>query len=149
MPDEGRKSSPDLSTVASPRATARIRNTAAARIGPCTAEAPDGTPALRSVADAREKAHSRHSSVTFLPVIAVYTAITISRKTQITLTDRQHAFLVSESRRTGLSLAELVRRSIDRTYRPFSQPAVKGFELSLGFWRAPDAAAIGRRTGTR
>ena len=73
----------------------------------------------------------------------------MSRKTQITLTDRQHAFLVDESRRTGLSLAELVRRALDSAYRPYSRPTVKGFELSLGLWREPDAAVVGRRVRPR
>jgi hypothetical protein len=70
----------------------------------------------------------------------------MSRRTQITLTDRQHAVLVHESKRTGLSLAELVRRAVDGTYRPFDRPRVGGFELSLGVWRRPDAALAGRRT---
>ena len=33
----------------------------------------------------------------------------MSRKTQLTLTDRQHAYLIGESIRTGLSMAELDR----------------------------------------
>lgn len=76
----------------------------------------------------------------------VYTAINhMSRKTQITLTDRQHAFLSDESRRTGLSLAELIRRAVDGTYRPHGREKVSGYELSLGLWRRPDAAVVGRR----
>jgi len=73
----------------------------------------------------------------------------MSRKTQITLTDRQHAYLLGESRRTGLSLAELIRRSIDKVYRPALRPAVPGYEISLGLWRRPDAAVVGRRPGRR
>jgi hypothetical protein len=69
----------------------------------------------------------------------------MSRRTQITLTDRQHGFLRDESDRTGLSLAELVRRAVDRTYRPHSRPKVGGFELSVGVWRERDAAGVGRR----
>ena len=69
----------------------------------------------------------------------------LSRRTQITLQDRQHAFLADESNRTGLSIAELVRRAIDTTYRPDIRPVVHGFELSLGLWRRPDAAVAGRR----
>ena len=69
----------------------------------------------------------------------------MSRRTQITLSDRQHAFLLSESDRTGLSLAELVRRAVDKTYRPHLRPRVHGLELSFGFWRRPDAAVVGRR----
>ena len=73
----------------------------------------------------------------------------MSRRTQITLSDRQHAYLVGESARTGLSLAELVRRAVDRTYRPHFRPRVSGFELSLGWWNRPDAAIVGRRRPRR
>jgi hypothetical protein len=73
----------------------------------------------------------------------------MTRRTHITLSDRQHAFLRTESGRTGLSLAELVRRAIDRTYRPYARPRVRGFELNFGLWRRPDAATIGRRAGSR
>jgi hypothetical protein len=73
-----------------------------------------------------------------------YTYI-ISRRTQFMLTDRQHAFLCEEAHRTGLSMAELVRRAIDATYRPYERPRVGGFELSVGMWRRPDAALAGRR----
>ena len=45
----------------------------------------------------------------------------------------------------GALLSELVRRAVDRTYRPHSRPAVGGFELSVGVWRRPDAAVAGRR----
>jgi len=69
----------------------------------------------------------------------------MSRKTQITLTDRQHCFLRDESDRTGLSMAELVRRAVDQAYRPFERPRVGGFELSVGVFRRPDAAMAGRR----
>jgi hypothetical protein len=78
----------------------------------------------------------------------VYTYI-ISRRTQITFTDRQHALLVHESNRSGLSMAELVRRSIDRTFRPVSRPTVRGFEVSFGLWREPDAAIVARRVRPR
>jgi len=69
----------------------------------------------------------------------------VSRRTQVTLTDRQHAFLAGEAIRTGLSLAELVRRAVDRTYRPELRPKISGIEVSLGLWRRPDAAVAGRR----
>jgi hypothetical protein len=69
----------------------------------------------------------------------------MSRKTQITLTDRQHAFLHAEKLRTGLPLAELIRRAVDRVYRPHNRPQVGGVEVSVGFWRRPDAAVVGRR----
>jgi hypothetical protein len=88
--------------------------------------------------------------------MAVYTYIDgyrhrrlVSRKTQLTLTDRQHAYLLGESIRTGLSMAELIRRAIDRIYRPEQRPRIPGYELSLGIWKRPDAAVIGRRRTRR
>jgi hypothetical protein len=74
----------------------------------------------------------------------------MSRRTQITFTDRQHALLIDESNRTGLPMAELVRRAVDRTFRPVSrQPLARGFELSLGLWRELDAAFAARRVMPR
>ena len=67
----------------------------------------------------------------------------------MTLTDEQHAFLVAESHRTGLSVAELVRRSLDHTFRADDRPRLRGFDISFGVWRRPDAAVSGRRAGGR
>jgi len=69
----------------------------------------------------------------------------MSRRTKITLTDRQHALLRDEANRTGLSLAELVRRAIYGVYRPHVRPRFGGLELSVGVWRRPDAALAARR----
>jgi hypothetical protein len=69
----------------------------------------------------------------------------MSRRTQITLSDRQHAFLWHESRRTGLPLAELVRRAVDTVYRPETRPRASGLEVTVGVWRRPDVAVVGRR----
>jgi hypothetical protein len=69
----------------------------------------------------------------------------MSRRTQVTLTDRQHAFLRNESARTGLSMAELVRRAVDTTFRPNARPRLRGMELSFGIWSRPDVAVVGRR----
>jgi hypothetical protein len=66
-------------------------------------------------------------------------------RTHVMLSYRQHAFLSDESARTGLSMAELVRRAIDATYRPHSRPRISGYELSIGLWKQPDAAIVGRR----
>jgi hypothetical protein len=79
----------------------------------------------------------------------VYTYITLSRRTQITLTDRQHALLLDEAMRSGLSLAELVRRAVDAVYRPKRRPRVAGLEVSVGVWARPDAAVVARRITTR
>ena len=68
----------------------------------------------------------------------------MSRSVHVTLTDRQHALLTEESVRTGLSMAELVRRALDATYRPALRPIVGGFYASLGLTRGPDAAVVGR-----
>jgi hypothetical protein len=60
----------------------------------------------------------------------------MSKRTQVTFTDQQHALLIDESNRTGLPMAELVRRAVDGTFRPMTRrPLVRGFELSLGLWR--------------
>jgi hypothetical protein len=66
-------------------------------------------------------------------------------RAQLMITYRQHAFLKYESARTGLSMCELVRRAIDATYRPYSRPRISGYELSVGVWKRPDAAVVGRR----
>ena len=73
----------------------------------------------------------------------------VSRRAHIVLSDRQYAFLVSESERTGLAMAELVRRAIDRVYRPNLRERVDGLEVSFGLWRRPDAAVVGRRPRRR
>lgn len=75
--------------------------------------------------------------------MAVYTDI-MSRKTQITLTDRQHQLLLEESIRSSVSMAELVRRAIDVTYRPLSRPIVRGYHVNVGVHREIDPATIGR-----
>jgi hypothetical protein len=80
--------------------------------------------------------------------MAVYTA-TMSRKTQITLEDEQHALLKAEAAVAGVSMAELIRRSVDRVYRPWVRPTVRGYEVNFGIWRRPDAAVIGRRVRPR
>jgi hypothetical protein len=73
----------------------------------------------------------------------------MGRRTQVTLRDEQYAFLHNESARTGLAVAELVRRAIDGTYRPEARRRVRGFDLGFGIWRDPDAALAGRRAGAR
>jgi hypothetical protein len=68
----------------------------------------------------------------------------MSRSVHLTLTDGQHALLVEESVRTGLSMAELARRALDATYRPGLRPVVAGVWVNLGLTRSPDAAVVGR-----
>jgi transposase-like protein len=73
----------------------------------------------------------------------------MSRRTQITLTDLQHAHLVDESIRTGVSMAELIRRAVDHVYRPWMRKHLKGYEVSVGVWKRPDAGVMGRRVRSR
>jgi hypothetical protein len=56
----------------------------------------------------------------------------------------QYLLLKSESGRSAISMAELIRRAIDHTYRPHIRPRIAGFEINLGVWRRPDAAVWGR-----
>ena len=71
----------------------------------------------------------------------------MTRRLQISLTDRQYDVLNREANRTGLSMAELLRRLVDRAWTPGSRPKVGGFEVSVGVWKKPDAAIAGRRPG--
>jgi hypothetical protein len=73
----------------------------------------------------------------------------VSHRTHITLTDAQYAFLRGEAARTGLSVAELMRRAVDHTFRPDARRRVRGFEIGFGVWGEPDAASAGRRAGLR
>ena len=59
----------------------------------------------------------------------------MSHRTQITLTDEQYARLQSESERSGLGLAELVRRALDRSYGKDANHALRGaLDESFGAW---------------
>ena len=68
----------------------------------------------------------------------------MSHRTQITLTDEQYARLRHESSRTGLGLAELVRRALEQTF-PTAEPndALRALEQSFATWdeRSFDGAA--------
>lgn len=81
-------------------------------------------------------------------MVLVYTGI-MYRQLHVHLEPEQHDFLRSESARTGLSMSELVRRSLDYAYRPESRQRVRGFELAVGLWKRPDAATVGRRLRLR
>jgi hypothetical protein len=73
----------------------------------------------------------------------------VSRKTQITLEDDQHALLRAEAAVSGISMAELIRRAVDHVYRPWIRPTVMGYEINFGIWKRPDAAVAGRRVRPR
>lgn len=76
----------------------------------------------------------------------------MTHRTQITLADEQYERLREESRRSGLGLAELVRRAVDRMYgttRP--EETVRALDASFGSWtdRADDGESYveGLRSG--
>lgn len=59
----------------------------------------------------------------------------MSHRTQITIEDDQYARLRAESQRSGLGLAELIRRAIDRTYSVNApDQVVRELEASFGSW---------------
>lgn len=63
----------------------------------------------------------------------------MSHRTQITLTDAQYERLRTESERTGLALAELVRRAVDRAYGTVPHRAlIDGLVGSYGSWTDRD-----------
>ena len=60
----------------------------------------------------------------------------MAHRTQITLTDAQYARLVEESERSGLALAELVRRALDECYgRTGADDLLRALDASFGTWR--------------
>jgi hypothetical protein len=65
------------------------------------------------------------------------------------LEDRQYRTLTTESERQSVSVAELIRRSIDATFSLDDRRRVPGVELSVSVWRRPDGAVAGRRPGIR
>jgi predicted DNA-binding protein len=62
----------------------------------------------------------------------------VAHRTQITLDDRQYERLRRESERTGASLAELIRRAIDRTYgaERTLEDKLRAIDETAGAWRA-------------
>jgi hypothetical protein len=57
----------------------------------------------------------------------------------------QHSTLLEESARSGLPMAELIRRALDAVYDSDRRAAARGLELSVGVWRRLDAGVTGRR----
>jgi len=75
-------------------------------------------------------------------------------RTQITLTDAQYALLQAESRRTGHSLAELVRQALDQRYgTPSDAERLRLLDAAFGGWTGCDETGeeyVERvRSGTR
>ena len=63
----------------------------------------------------------------------------MGHRTQIILTDQQYARLLRESERTGVSLAELVRRAVDATFPDVApEDALERLDRSFGSWRDRD-----------
>jgi hypothetical protein len=63
----------------------------------------------------------------------------MSHRTQITLTDAQYARLQEESDRSGLSLAELVRRALDDRYGPpQAEELLEAIKYAFGSWTDRD-----------
>ncbi len=60
----------------------------------------------------------------------VYTS-PMSRRMHIQVTERQYARLLDESARSGLAMAEIVRRALDFGLRPGTVSAFLGYELEL------------------
>ncbi len=74
----------------------------------------------------------------------------MSHRTQITLTDEQYARLREESRRSGLGLAELVRRALEHRYG--TSPAVEvlgALDASFASWADRDFAGASYVEGLR
>lgn len=59
----------------------------------------------------------------------------MSHRTQITLTDAQYARLRQESERTGVGLAELVRRALALSFGGTRLGAADALADSFGAWR--------------
>jgi hypothetical protein len=73
----------------------------------------------------------------------------MGRRFNFFLEERQYRALTAESARSSVPVAELIRRAIDKALALPSDRETKGFELSLGVWKRPDAAIAGRRAGVR
>jgi hypothetical protein len=56
----------------------------------------------------------------------------LSQRFQITLSPQQYEFLSSESNRSSVSVAELIRRAIDATYGPSGAKTVHLITHTLG-----------------
>ena len=65
------------------------------------------------------------------------------------LEDRQYRTRTAESERQSVSVAELIRRSIDAAFSLDERRRAPGVELSVSVWRRPDGAVAGRRPGIR
>ena len=68
----------------------------------------------------------------------------MSHRTQITLTDQQYELLLARSRRSGLGLAELVRRAVDSVYGDVTvDQRLADLEAGFGAWGDEDPGEDG------
>lgn len=67
----------------------------------------------------------------------------MSHRTQITLTDKQYRSLKRESNRTGLSLAELVRRALEEATGTAGTRDRRALDDSFGAWSDRDFDGAG------
>jgi hypothetical protein len=70
----------------------------------------------------------------------------MSRRFHLHLTDAQYERLTAESRRSSVSVAELIRRAIDEHAPLGAESRIRTHEVSVRFARWP---AAGRRPGVR
>jgi hypothetical protein len=73
----------------------------------------------------------------------------MTRRFNLYLEDHQYDVLTAESGRSSISVGELIRRAIDQAFELDSSRRTGGIELSVGVWKRPDAAVVGRRSGVR
>jgi hypothetical protein len=100
---------------------------------------------------ASQLAHSRHRIGTDGQLVLGYTIPMEpqSVRLHVQMGPHMHHRLNVEASRTGLSVAELIRRAVEEVYSTSHRPRLHGWQASLGFWRRPDAAIAGRRPGIR
>jgi hypothetical protein len=73
--------------------------------------------------------------------------VPVSRKFTMTLEERQYAVLSHEAERSSVAVAELIRRAIDESFGLRPDRRSPGVGVTVGVWRRPDAAVLGRRPG--
>lgn len=74
----------------------------------------------------------------------------MAHRTQITLADEQYERLRVESRRTGLGLAELVRRAVDHMYgSAVPEKTIQALDASFGTWTGRTEDGAGYVEGLR
>ena len=70
----------------------------------------------------------------------------MSRDLHVHVEERHYDFLREEAALSGL---DVVGAAPAEPYLETERPRFKGWQASVGLWRHPDAAAVGRRAGMR